>query len=155
MPSADMEFDQGKHAVDAAKLAGVEHTIFMSVAEIERFAEGDAHLEAKMWIEEYIQESGIFYSLLGPTVFFENFDDPSNWNPLHKGSVKMLTLAECKWCAAYDIGRAAAVQFQNPTVWAGKKLDVVGWSGDLAAAAAALEKVGERQLCSSGTKLAR
>ena len=43
--------------------------------------------------------------------------------------------------ATYDIGRAAAIVFQQPQDWLGKSLDVIGWSGNLQQVAAALEKV--------------
>ena len=53
------------------------------------------------------------------------------------GVVKFLSLQDCKYCATYDIGRAAAVQFRNRDEWLGKSLDVIGWQGDLNQVAAA------------------
>jgi uncharacterized protein YbjT (DUF2867 family) len=138
---AAVEIQQGKDAIDAARAAGVDHLIFMSVADAEFFDEHVAHLKAKVALEDYVKRSGIRYSILRPCAFFENLDDPANWNPLKKGAVKFMSTLECKYCATYDIGRAAAVMFQNPETWVGKSLDVIGWKGDLEAVAAALEKV--------------
>ena len=73
--------------------------------------------------------------------FFENLDDAANWNPLKKGVVKFLSLQECKYCATYDIGRAAVIHFNDPKAWLGKTLDVISWQGDLQQVAAALSKV--------------
>ena len=139
--SAALELTQGQAAIDAAKAAGVDHLIFMSVADLEMFDEHVTHLHAKLALEKYLRASGVPFSILRPCAFFENLDDPANWNPLKKGVVKFLSLEPCKFCATYDIGRAAAIQFKNPDQWLGKSLDVIGWEGDLSQVAAALEKV--------------
>jgi uncharacterized protein YbjT (DUF2867 family) len=139
--SAQMEYEQGHAAIDAAKAAGVQHLIFMSVADAEFFDEHVKHLHAKVALEKYLRESGVPHSILRPCAFFENFDDAANWNPLKKGVVKFLSLQSCKYCATYDIGRAAAIQFHHPQTWLGKTLDVIGWEGDLSQVANALSNV--------------
>lgn len=139
--SADLEFQQGRAAVDAAKAAGVEHLIFMSVADAEFFDEHVTHLKAKLDLEKYLRSSGVPFSILRPCAFFENLDDAGNLNPLKKGVVKFLSLQDCKYCATYDIGRAAAIQLKNPQDWLGKSLDVIGWQGDLSQVAAVLSKL--------------
>jgi uncharacterized protein YbjT (DUF2867 family) len=139
--NADLEFRQGRGAIDAAKAAAVDHLIFMSVADAEFFDEHVNHLKAKLALEKYLHESGAPYSILRPCAFFENFDDPANYNPLKKGVVKLITELDCKFCATYDIGRAAAIQFRSPQEWMGKTLDVIGWQGNLSQVAEALSKV--------------
>lgn len=139
--SADLEIEQGRSAIDAAKAAGVQHLVFMSVADAEFFDHHVKHLHAKVALEKYLRESGVPFSILRPCAFFENLDDSANWNPLKKGVVKFLTTLDCKYCATYDIGRAAAIQLKDPQLWLGKTLDVIGWQGDLSKVAAALSKV--------------
>lgn len=139
---AQVEFEHGKHAVDAAKAAGVAHTIFISVNDAGKWPTECDHLLAKPRVEEYCKASGIPYSLLGPVAFFENFDDPANFNPLVKGKLYFLMEEPAPFCATYDVGRAASVQFKHPERWLGKKLDVCGHVADLKTCAAALEKVG-------------
>jgi len=139
--NADEEFRQGRDAIDAAKAAGVDHLIFMSVADAECFDKHTKHMKAKVELEKYLRQSGVPFSILRPCAFFENLDDAANWNPLKKGVVKFLTLQDCKYCATYDIGRAAAIQFRNREEWVGKSLDVIGWQGDLNQVAVALSKV--------------
>ena len=139
--SADLEFEQGRAAMDAARAAGVEHLVFMSVADAEFFDHHVKHLHAKVALEKYLRQAGVPFSILRPCAFFENLDDAANWNPLKKGVVKFLTLQDCKYCATYDIGRAAAIHFKDPQTWLGKTLDVIGWQGDLTQVAAALSKV--------------
>ena len=139
--NADLEYKQGQDAIDAAKAASVDHLIFMSVADAQFFNEHVKHLKAKVALEKYLHDSGVPYSILRPCAFFENFDDPANWNPLKKGIVKFLTEQDCKFCATYDIGRAAAIQFMNPQEWLGKTIDVIAWQGNLSQVAEALSKV--------------
>jgi uncharacterized protein YbjT (DUF2867 family) len=139
--NAALEFRQGQNAIDAARAAGVDHLIFMSVADAECFDKQTKHMQAKVELERYLRQSGVPYSILRPCAFFENLDDAANWNPLKKGVVKFLSVQECKYCATYDIGRAAAVQFRDRAEWLGKSLDVIGWQGDLNQVAAALSQV--------------
>ena len=139
--NADVEFRQGRDAIDAAKAAAVDHLIFMSVADAECFDEHTKHLKAKVELEQYLRQSSVPFSILRPCAFFENLDDAANWNPLKKGVVSFLSLQDCKYCATYDIGRAAAIQFRNREEWLGRSLDVIGWQGDLKQVAAALSKV--------------
>ena len=139
--SVDLEVAQGKSAIDAARQAGADHVIFMSVADAECFDDKTHHIKAKVVLEDYVKRSGLNFTILRPSAFFENLDDADNWNPLKKGRVSFLSGKKCKFCATYDIGRAAAVVFSNPQAWYGKSLDIVGWKGDLADLAMALERV--------------
>jgi uncharacterized protein YbjT (DUF2867 family) len=138
----DVEIQHGKNAIDAAKAAGVDHFIFVSVVDAEVFNEDVTHIKTKIVIEDYLRKSGVPFSILRPTAFFENFDDPENWNPLKKGTIKFLSTKRIKYCATYDIGRAAAVMFKNRDTWLGRSLDVIGWEGDLSDVSKALAKVG-------------
>ena len=138
----DIEIQHGKSAIDAAKAAKVDHFVFVSVVDAELFNEHVTHIKTKIEIEDYLRKSGLPFSILRPTAFFENFDDPKNWNPLKKGALKFLSTKRIKYCATYDIGRAAAGMFKNRETWLGRSLDVIGWEGDLSQVAQALEKVG-------------
>jgi len=139
--SVDLEIAQGKSAIEAAIAAGVDHMIFMSAADAECFDDKTHHLKAKVVLEDVVKRSGLNYTILRPSAFFENLDDSANWNPLKKGRVKFLSEKPLKFCSTYDIGRAASVIFNNPHAWHGKSLDIVSWKGDLADIALALEKV--------------
>jgi uncharacterized protein YbjT (DUF2867 family) len=144
--SVEMEVAQGKSAIDAAKEAGLDHIIFMSVADAECFDDKTHHIKAKVILEDYLKRSGLNFTILRPSAFFENLDDAANWNPLKKGKVSFLSDKVLKFCSTYDIGRAAAVIFANPKDWYGKSLDIVSWKGDLFDIASALARV-------SGTKV--
>ena len=139
--SVETEIAQGKNAIDAARLAGVDHLIFMSVADAECFDDKTHHIKAKVVLEDYVKRSGLNFTILRPSAFFENLDDAANWNPLKKGRVSFLSDNVLKFCSTYDIGRAAALIFANPRDWFGKTLDIVSWKGDLSDLASALERV--------------
>lgn len=139
--SIEQEVAQGRMAFEAARDAGVDHLIFMSVADAEHFDEKTHHIKAKVILEKDLRASGLNFTILRPAAFFENLDDAANWNPLKKGRVSFLSAKPCKFCSTYDIGRAAAVVFSHPEQWYGQSLDIVGWKGDLADIAAALETV--------------
>jgi len=140
--NGNIEVEHGKIAIDVAKLGNIEHFIFVSVVDAEYFNDHVNHIKTKLEIEEYLRTSGVPYSILRPTAFFENLDDPKNWNPLKKGAIKFLSKKRMKFCATYDIGRAAATMFKHREVWIGRSLDVIGWEGDLFEIGQALEKVG-------------
>ena len=117
--NVEVEFEHGKIGIEAARAAGVVHFIFISIiggapGQYE-FPSEIKHFFAKQRLEAYLAKSGYKdYSVLGPCAFFENFDDPVNYNPLTKGSLKFLTLNKIKFCSTYDVGRAASVMFNNP-----------------------------------------
>jgi len=139
--SVQVESQHGSTAIAAAKASGVEHFIFMSVADAEKFDDRTEHIKAKVIVEAELKASGLSFSIVRPCAFFENFDDAENYNPLTKGSVKSLMTSTNTFCSTYDIGRAAAAMFNAPRVWLGKTLDIISWKGDLAQVAAALETV--------------
>mmetsp|Transcript_27198 Transcript_27198/g.54398 ORF Transcript_27198/g.54398 Transcript_27198/m.54398 type:complete len:308 (-) Transcript_27198:173-1096(-) len=140
---AKLEEKQGKDMIDAAVAANIEHAVFISVADAETFPKECDHILAKVEVEEYLKASSLkSWSIAGASTFFENFDDAANYNPLTKGSLKFLMEESCKWCATYDIGKGAAVMFKNPNEWHTKKMDIIGYVGNLDDCADALEKVG-------------
>jgi hypothetical protein len=50
------------------------------------------------------------WCIIRPCAFFENVDDPGNWNPLKKGSVKMLQRGEFSmgYISTVDVGKGIA-----------------------------------------------
>ena len=77
-----------------------------------------------------------------PTVaFFENFDDPQNWNPLTQGKVKFLSAAPTMFVSTFDVGKAVAAFLSDKAAWNGKTLSCASWKGTVTEVAAALEAV--------------
>lgn len=133
----DVEIQQGNMAIDVAKAVGVEFIVFVSVADCDVAPDNVEHLKSKHEVEIYLIKSGLKYGILRPVAFFENLDDPVNYNPLVKGSVKMLTGATLKWVSCTDIGKASAALFSDPVKYHGKIIPCASWQGtgeDLAVA---------------------
>ena len=136
-----VEAEQGKMMVDACKTAGV-YSVFLSVGDAEKFDAKTLHIHAKIEIEKYLKASGISgWSILRPVAFFENFDDPANYNPLKLGGVKFLTECSTFLVATYDLGKAAGVMIGNKTEWNGKTLECSSYRGTIHEVAAAFQKV--------------
>lgn len=140
---AGVEAAQGCMMVDAAKAAGIQHAIFLSVGDADLF---DArpqvkHIHAKMKVEAHLKASGLRHSILRPVAFFENLDDAANWNPLKKGSVKFLTACPTFLVSTFDVGLAAGAMIQAPEAWSGKTLECASSKETIQEVAAALQRV--------------
>lgn len=70
--AAVMEFfkTSGRHLLTAAGLAGVEHHIALSIVGVDRLL-GSGYMRAKMAQEDLIRQSGISYTIIHSTQFFE------------------------------------------------------------------------------------
>ena len=99
--------------------------MFSSVGDADKAPEAVAHFKSKFDIENHLKASGLDYSILRPVAFFENFDDPVNFNALTPGSIKGLWPASLSvlCVATADIGKAGCVMLSDPATWKGKTLD--------------------------------
>ena len=79
------EIEQAKIIIDALKEATVEFAIYSSAADLEAFSDKVKHIKSKIAIEDYLKVSGLKFAIIRPVYFFENLDDPANYNPLKKG----------------------------------------------------------------------
>ena len=140
MGSREVEGSSGKIIVDAIKAkGGVQHVVYSSVANADVAPDAVGHFKSKLDVENHLKASGLNFSILRPVAFFENYDDPANFNALKKGSVKGLWQADLKvkHVACRDIGKAAAAMLASPSKWKGKTLDCASddLTGDDVAAA--------------------
>jgi len=65
------EAELGRHAVEAAARAGVEHVVFQSIHRAEEIMEAP-HFRAKVEIADALRESGVPHTLIRPNNFFQN-----------------------------------------------------------------------------------
>jgi uncharacterized protein YbjT (DUF2867 family) len=70
-PLAQDEVDQGLAGIEAAKAAGVERIVFMSVHHANR-APGIPHFASKVEIAQGLERSGIPYTVIEPNSFYQN-----------------------------------------------------------------------------------
>ncbi len=121
----DKEIEHGRRLIDAAKVAGVEHFVFTSVAEADT-ATGLPHFDSKYEIEKILRTSGLGYSIVRPVEFMDNLRyseerilsgilaDPRDAGRRHQ------------WIAARDIGFFVGEAFDHPDEWLGKAVDIAG-----------------------------
>lgn len=121
----EMEKRQGKSIVEAAKAASVPFMVFSSCGSCADKT-GVPHFESKMYIEELIDEAGINCFAIRPVCFMDNLG--TEFQPLVKGKYTSLcdTKTKLQLVAVSDIGKLAAVAFQNPDKFKGKKLEFAG-----------------------------
>ncbi|WP_164012595.1 NmrA/HSCARG family protein [Pyxidicoccus trucidator] len=82
------EIRQGLNLADAARLAGVRHYVYSSVAGADRMT-GIPHFDSKHRVELHVRRSGLPYTILGPTFFMENFTSPMFEEGLKAGVLAM------------------------------------------------------------------
>lgn len=119
------EVAHGRQLVDAAKLAGVAHFVFTSVAGADAYT-GIPHFETKAEIETYLRDSGLDYSIVRPVAFMDSIRQQrrqimtgSFFDPRDSGKRQ-------QWIAARDIGFFVGEAFDRPEEWQGKALDIAG-----------------------------
>ena len=78
------EVRQGRHLIDAAKLARVRHFVYSSAASADQ-PTGVPHFETKLVLEEHLRHGSLPYTLLAPVFFMENFLGPLFAQRMHEG----------------------------------------------------------------------
>jgi uncharacterized protein YbjT (DUF2867 family) len=122
----DGEIRQGKNVANAAKAANVCHFVQASIADTDK-APGVKHFESKWAIEKHIDAIGLNRTFLGAVFFMENFTDPQYGAmtfPLLSGVLKPDT--KFHMLSIDDIGAIAAIVFNNPDRYIGKKINMAG-----------------------------
>jgi uncharacterized protein YbjT (DUF2867 family) len=134
----EVETRQGLTLVDAAKEAGVGHFVFSSVGSADRET-GIPHFDSKYEIERHLGTSGLFYTIIGPVFFMENWLGPWFLPSLQQGNVALGMPGDRKLAhiAVEDIGSFAALIFERREEFVGKRIDIAGddLTGDEIAAA--------------------
>ncbi len=121
------EVKQGINMVDAAKAAGVSHFVFTSVASADK-STGIPHFDTKYEVEQYLVQSGIPYTIIGPTAFMENFIQPFALPNLREGKISrgLPATRPVQLVAVADIGTFAAFVIQHRKDSPGKRIDIAG-----------------------------
>ena len=139
---AKIEIAQGITITDAAKVAGVAHFVYSSVAGANR-ATGIPHFDGKYAVEKHLQASGVPYTIVAPVFFMENLLQPWMLSGLRQGKLAMAMPASrsLQQITVADIGAfVAAVIERNDTVF-GRRFEIAGDELTGQEAAAILSKV--------------
>jgi len=122
----EAEVRQGKALADAAAEHGVAHFVYSSVGGAERDS-GVPHFESKWQIEQHIRGLGLPATILRPVFLMENFRQPqyraalNGVFPIALDPDKPVQMIACE-----DVGRFAALAFEQPDEWIGRELEIAG-----------------------------
>ncbi len=121
------EWQQLTTCIDAAQSADVQHVVYSSVQRAADLA-NVPHYAQKHRAEEYLQASGLAWTVLRPVFFMDNFGAEALAGNLLAGRLHapMPPHVATQLVAVDDIGRAAARVLAAPEAWAGKTLDLAG-----------------------------
>lgn len=120
------EIRQGKNVADAAKVAGLRHLVYSSVAAAQR-GMGQKHFESKWIIEQYIQSLNIPCTILRPVAFMENYN--RNRAQILNGYLPGRGIRPGKATqiiAVEDIAVFAALAFKDPKAYLGRTIELAG-----------------------------
>jgi uncharacterized protein YbjT (DUF2867 family) len=119
----EVEIQQGKALVDAAKAANVRHFVYSSVGSAERNT-GVPHFDSKFQIEEYIRSIGLPYTILRPVFFFYNYNQML---PMIKDGTLPQPLSpdtKVQQLSEEDYGKMVVETFDRPNDFANRAIEV-------------------------------
>lgn len=119
------EASAGMLAIDIAKEVGISFVVLSSVSGCDTCPEALANFKAKYDIEQYLEASGIRHAVLRPTTLLDSFNDPQLGGISKDKIVGMLSSPDIKmwYVACRDLGKAAAICFENPDAYNGHKIN--------------------------------
>src|SRR5260221_941057 len=117
---------QGHAVLDAAKAAGVRHFIFSSVSGVDRGA-GQKRFEVKYQVEQYVQASGVPYTVLRLVTFMDNLN--RSRPTILSGTLPSIGLRPDKallMVALEDVGGFTALILARPQEYLGRSVELAG-----------------------------
>ena len=118
------EIRRGKMMVDIAKEKKIEHIVYSSVVNADKTT-GIPHFENKYKVEQHIKNSGIPYTIIGPTFFMDNLLSYSLAG-LQQGQVA-LPLSPSRilqQIAVENIAEFSALALERRNSFIGKRIDI-------------------------------
>ena len=118
------ETRRGKMMVDIAKEKKIEHIVYSSVVNADKNT-GIPHFESKYKVEQHIKNSGIPYTIIGPTFFMDNLLSYSLAG-LQQGQVA-LPLSPSRilqQSAVENIAEFSALALERRNSFIGKRIDI-------------------------------
>ena len=133
----ETEARQGIALVDAA--SDVDHVVFTSAANADR-STGVPHFDSKQRIEEHLARSGLRWTVLGPAAFVDDKFGDWTLSGLRNGilGLPMPSDVPLHLVAVADIAAVAVLALEQPSRFAGVRLDLAGEASTPAAMAEAL-----------------
>jgi len=121
----DKEIEQGKTITELAKIKGVKHLIYSSVSGTD-LKSGIPHFESKNIIEKHIKNTGVPFTIIRPTSFYENLLNPEVKKRILKGKLVMPINKDVRqeFISLQDIGIIVGQIFNNPSKYLGKTITI-------------------------------
>jgi uncharacterized protein YbjT (DUF2867 family) len=119
----DAELEQGLHIVTAAVKAHVPHLVFSSVANADQHT-GIPHFESKAAVEAALANSGVPYTIVGPTYFYDNLLGGLDELRMGKFALPIPATTSLQQLSRRDLGRFVATILHDPEKFAGSRIDV-------------------------------
>lgn len=117
------ETEQGMTLADLAKVMGVNHFVYTSVAGA-GLNSGIPHFESKRKIEDHIKKLELPYTIIRPVSLYENFLFPQVKKGILKGKLVQPSNRDTvlQYVASDDIGKIAVKIFRDPELYLSKTL---------------------------------
>lgn len=141
----DTEVRQGLAIADAAKVAGVSHLVFSSVAGATQET-GIPHFDSKARIEKHIRALGVPHTIIAPVFFMENFLSAAWLAALKDGKLPMALPADRKLqqVALEDLAQVAAQVIERRRDYLDRRIEIASDELTGEQAAAALSRAADR-----------
>ncbi|MDF2827332.1 MAG: hypothetical protein K0R01_615 [Mycobacterium sp.] len=119
----EAELAQGRAVVAAAGIAAVPHLVFSSVANADR-GTGIPHFETKAATERLLADSGVPYTIVGPTYFYDNL--LAGIDDVKAGRLDLAVGLDTplQQLSRRDLGRFVVHVFENAATHLGARIDV-------------------------------
>ncbi|MGU3500791.1 NmrA/HSCARG family protein [Mycobacterium sp. C31M] len=119
----DAEVAQGRTILDAALAAQVPHLVFSSVADADQHT-GIPHFDSKAEVEAALAASGLSYTIVGPTYFYDNM--LGGLDDIKAGVFDLPLPADValQQLSRRDLGRFVAAVLTDPDPVRGARIDI-------------------------------
>ena len=117
------EVAQGATIIAAALAGRVPHLVFSSVADADQHT-GIPHFDSKFEVEQSLAESGLSYTIVGPTYFYDNM--LGGIDDIRAGVFELLLPADAalQQLSRRDLGRFVATVLADPASFRGARVDI-------------------------------
>ncbi|TGD85620.1 NmrA/HSCARG family protein [Mycolicibacterium sp. CH28] len=117
------EVAQGSTIIGAALAARVPHLVFSSVADADQRT-GIPHFDSKAVVEKALAESGLSYTIVGPTYFYDNIF--GGIDSIRTGVLELPLPADVglQQLSRRDLGRFVAAVLADPGQFRGARIDI-------------------------------
>jgi uncharacterized protein YbjT (DUF2867 family) len=119
----DAELEQGATIIAAAQRAEVPHLVFSSVSDADKHT-GIPHFDSKAQVETALADSGLTYSIVGPSYFYDNL--LSGLDEVRAGRLELPIPPDMplQQLSRRDLGRFVALAFADRAGFAGARVDI-------------------------------